>query len=88
MADADVGIQDLIADYDIGGDIVDLSELLGSEVNQDNVGDYVKLDDTGTILQVDVDGDEDSFVDIARFGSAQDTIKILVDDGTDTPVII
>ncbi|MCZ4289288.1 Ig-like domain-containing protein [Hoeflea alexandrii] len=82
------GIQDLIADYDIGGDIVDLSELLGSEVNQDNVGDYVKLDDTGTILQVDVDGGEDSFVDIARFGSAQDMIKILVDDGTDTPVTI
>ena len=88
LADAVDNIQDLIADYEIGGDMVDLSELLGSDVDQDNVGDYVKLDDTGTILQVDVDGNGDSFVDLARFGSAQNTLKILVDDGTDTPVII
>ena len=88
------GIQDLIADYDFAGgngDVVDLSELLGSEtVDQANADDYVRMD--GNFLTVDVDGaaNGEHFVQIAEFDTAPavNALKILVDDDPSDTVII
>ncbi|WP_339762778.1 Ig-like domain-containing protein, partial [uncultured Hoeflea sp.] len=86
------GIQDLIADYDfVGGDVVDLSALLGSEpVDGSNAADYVRMN--GDFLEVDVDGagTDAGFVQVAEFTTAPgtDALKILVDDDTNTFVTI
>ncbi|AKH99519.1 type I secretion C-terminal target domain [Hoeflea sp. IMCC20628] len=86
------GIQDLIADYNfVDGDVVDLSELLGSEpVDAGNAGDYVRVN--GTFLEVDVDGTGSGagFVQVAEFSVAPgtDALRILVDDDSTPAVII
>jgi Ca2+-binding RTX toxin-like protein len=88
------GIQDLIADYDIlEGDVVDLSALLEGQVVTDaNEASYVKMDATGTVLEVDIDGagSDHGFVEIAQFSAAPgaEALKILVDDDTGSTVTI
>ena len=78
------GIKDLIADYDFGGgDMVDLSALLGDQpVDAGNVGDYVQM--SGAFLEVDIDGAglDAGFVQIAQFAvvPGMDALRILVDD--------
>ncbi|MCY0093293.1 hypothetical protein OEG82_04515 [Hoeflea sp. J2-29] len=89
LADVDLSILDLIADYNFDdGDVVDLSELLGAEdVPADGAG-YVQMN--GDVLEVDVDGSGPAgFVQIAEFVPGTDALRILVDDdAASTPVII
>jgi len=92
LSDAGLGIHDLIADYNFGGgDVIDLSALLGSQpVNAFNASDYVRTD--GKFLTVDIDGaaNDESFLSIAEFSSApgHDALRILVDDNPYLQVII
>ncbi|MDF1607565.1 type I secretion C-terminal target domain-containing protein, partial [Hoeflea sp. YIM 152468] len=84
LADGGLGIQDLIADYDFaGGDVVDLSDLLGAVTVDDTTkADYVKMN--GAFLSVDVDGagTDAGFVQIAEFTTVPSVngLRILVDD--------
>ncbi|MDZ7602549.1 MAG: VCBS domain-containing protein, partial [Hoeflea sp.] len=86
------GILDLIADYNfLEGDVVDLSALLaGQSVGDANKAEYVRME--GDFLTIDIDGaaNGENFVEIAQFSAAPgpDALRILVDDATNTTVII
>jgi hypothetical protein len=77
---------DIITDYKIGeGDVVDLSELLGSNVNAGNIGDFVRTVEGGNgatdLLQVNQSGSGNSadFVTVAHL-NADAGVKVLYDD--------
>ena len=77
---------DIITDYKLGeGDVVDLSELLGSNVNAGNIGDFVRTVEGGNgaadQLQVNQSGsgNDADFVTVAHL-NADAGVKILYDD--------
>ena len=90
LSDADLGIRDLIADYDFSeGDRLDLSALLGSSPVAGHEADYLQM--SGGFLEVDVDGagGEADFVQIAEFSivPGASALGILVDDHS-TPTLV
>ncbi|SMQ60375.1 type I secretion C-terminal target domain (VC_A0849 subclass) [Devosia lucknowensis] len=87
------GIKDIIADYSRAeGDVVDLSTLLdGAITNDTNIGNYVRIVDSGTdaTVQVDLNGSTggENWVDVATLNNhgtvgTQIDIKIDTDDFT------
>ncbi|MDP2120197.1 MAG: Ig-like domain-containing protein [Hoeflea sp.] len=92
LADAGVGIRDLIVDYRFDeGDIIDLSALLGSStVNGGNASAYVRL--SGDVLEIDIDGAGGTagFVEIAEFSivPAMHALRILVGDDPSATLVV
>lgn len=94
---SDTGSDDIdtIADYVIGEDTIDLSDLLNDDnVNTGNVGSYVRVQDIGTdaLLQVDLDGASNgaNWVDVATLtghGTQGTVIDLKIDDEHHTVTI-
>ena len=80
-----VDIADIIADYDfLEGDKVDLSELLDQAANgitDGNKGEFVQYTNAGE-LQIDTDGNGDSFETVATIidaGVSTDDLTVIID---------
>ena len=96
----DLAMVDLIPDYSFDdGDRLDISSLLegnfGSEASGSNVGDFVRLQQSGDdlIVQVDVDGaaDAQTWADAATLpglGAVGAAINVIFSDDTETTVTI
>ena len=77
---------DTIADYVVNEDTIDLSALLdAAQIDSANVGNFVRVQDTGTngLLQVNTDGAGNDWVDVATLtghGTPNVVIDIKIDN--------
>ena len=72
---------DMIADFVAGEDTIDLSDLLNSAlIDSSNVGNYVRIDNTGTdsLLQVNIAGSGNNWVDVATL-AGHTTVGTVID---------
>ncbi|WP_449394898.1 cadherin domain-containing protein [Devosia riboflavina] len=78
--------QDTITDFVVGEDTIDLSALLdASQINENNVGSFVRVQDVGAngLLQVNTDGLGNDWVNVATLtghGNPGTVIDLKIDD--------
>ncbi len=84
-ASSNFPLLDSIADFDVGADTLDLSDLLsGYDPASEDLSDYVRVDSMNGTVEVDTSGSGSNFTALATLSgiAAGETVQVVVDDAS------